>query len=99
MSAVTVARALRNQAIVSGLAQRRLPAQGNRAAMVITLRLDGDDWVVSFTRHAATVTDSELITWRAAFGIPSGAEMERESVNGYEVRRLRWAAVAQGELF
>lgn len=89
-----IAQAMKTQAADTGMAQRRLPK-----GLILTLRRDGLDWVLSLTRFEVRASDSEIAICRWAFEVPEDAESEVEEINEYQVRRVRWVAASQGALF
>lgn len=89
-----IAEAMKAEA-VKRKKSRRFLARG----LVLTLWRDGADWVLSLTRWAVRASDQEVGICRHAFGVPWEAEGEIEEINGYQVRRLRWAAASQEALF
>lgn len=67
--------------------------------LVLTLRREGLEWVLSLTRHLARPSDAEMSICRRAFEVPAEAEAEAEEIGEYQVRRVRWPAASQEALF
>jgi hypothetical protein len=88
-----IAERMKIEAAEKGLAQRRL-----EKGLILTLRRDGPDWVLSLTRHLVRASDLEMKICLEAFQAPDGAELEGEEINEYQVRRVRWLAVGQEAL-
>jgi hypothetical protein len=94
-TAHTIAARLRARVTPQSLAQHRFSGPDIYGGLQVTLRIDREDYVLSLTRHGSEPTDSELLDWRRAFGVPKAVIGEREEVNGYWVRRVRWPMATQ----